>query len=231
MLQVNCRSIYKKALEFWNLVDTYNPDIIIGTESWLREEIGNTEIFTEDFTTFRRDRNARVGGVFICVKNNIACSELWVDDEFEMITVEVKGSDPKCTWEIVGIYRAPNGDIRVIEMLAARTGFLGNSMKRDIIGGDLNLPQVDWKGITSVTKAFIERLVWDNGYTQVVGKPTRGDLLLDVYLVRPESALISCSTVQEISDHCGVLLDVEWAEKCFVTQEKGLVHAYHKPNV
>ena len=32
LLQVNCRSIYNKALEFWNLVDTYNPDIIIGTE-------------------------------------------------------------------------------------------------------------------------------------------------------------------------------------------------------
>jgi len=41
LFQVNCRSIHNKALEFWNLVDTYNPDIIIGTESWLREEIGN----------------------------------------------------------------------------------------------------------------------------------------------------------------------------------------------
>jgi hypothetical protein len=28
LLQVNCRSIYNKAVEFWNLVDTYNPDII-----------------------------------------------------------------------------------------------------------------------------------------------------------------------------------------------------------
>ena len=126
-----------------------------------------------------------------------------------MIAVEVKGSNPKCTWEIVGIYTAPNEDRRVIERLAALTGFLGNSMKRSIIGGDLNLPQVDWKGTaerTSVTQAFIKRLVWDNGYTQVVGKPTtRGNSLLDVYLVRPESALISCGTVQGISDHCGVL--------------------------
>jgi hypothetical protein len=55
--------------------------------------------------------------VFICVKNNIACSELWVDD-FEIIAVEVRASDPKITWEIVGIYRAPNEDIRVIERLA-----------------------------------------------------------------------------------------------------------------
>jgi hypothetical protein len=33
LLQVNCRSIYNKALKFWNLVDMYNPDIIIGMES------------------------------------------------------------------------------------------------------------------------------------------------------------------------------------------------------
>ena len=78
--------------------------------------------------------------MFICVKNNIDCFELWVDDDFEIIAVEVKGIDPKYTWKMVGIYRAPNEDIRVIEMLAARTGFLENSMKRSIKGGDLNLP-------------------------------------------------------------------------------------------
>jgi len=100
--------------------------------------------------------------------------------------VEIKGSDPKCTWEIVSIYRAPNKDTWVIEKLAARTGFLGNYTKHSIIGGHLNLPQVDWKGIAegaSVAQAFINRLVWDNGYTQVVGTPTRGDSLLDIYLV------------------------------------------------
>jgi hypothetical protein len=69
LLQVNCISIYNKALEVWNLVDTYNADIILGTDSWLREEIGNTEILRANFTTFRRDMHAYSGGVFICVKN------------------------------------------------------------------------------------------------------------------------------------------------------------------
>jgi hypothetical protein len=146
-----------------------------------------------------------------------------VDDEFEIIAGEIKGSDPRCTWEIVGIYRAPNGDVQVIEKLAARTDFLGNSTNRTIIEGDLNLTQVDWKGVAeggNVAQAFINRLVWDIGYTQLVGKPIRGDSLLDVYLVRPESSLLSRDTVQGISDHCGVLLDVERSEKDFVTQEK-----------
>ena len=35
MLQANCTSVYNNVLEFWNLVDTYNPDVI-GMESWLK---------------------------------------------------------------------------------------------------------------------------------------------------------------------------------------------------
>ena len=234
LLQVNCRSIYCKSLDSWNLVDTYNPDVIIGTESWLREDIGNAEIFRADYMTFRRDRHARGGGVFICIKNNIACSELWVDDDFEILAIEVKGSDPNCTWEIIGTYRAPNEDLRIIERMAARTGFLGNSIKRCIIGGDLNLPQANWKGTAvslSAAETLINKLVWDNRYTQVVEKPTRGDSLLDVYLVRPDSTLISCDTVHGISDHCGVLLEVDWIVKGPAPYEKHLITMYHKANV
>jgi hypothetical protein len=83
----------------------------------------------------------------------------------------------------------------------------------------------------SGTQAYINGLVWDSGYTQVVETPTRGDSLLDVYLVRPESELISCYTVQGISDHCGVLLEMKWEENCFGTREKRSVPAYLKTNV
>jgi hypothetical protein len=69
LLQVNCRSILNRIFDFWNSVDTYNPDVTIGTESWLRDQISNAEVFRDDYTTFRRDRNTRGGGVFICVKN------------------------------------------------------------------------------------------------------------------------------------------------------------------
>ena len=121
VLQVNCRSVYNKAIELWNLVDTYNPNVVIGTESWPKEDISSAEVFRADFTTFRKDRSARGGGDFIGVKNFIAPTELWVDDDFEIIAAEVKGMDPKLTWEIIGIYRAPNDDMLAIERLAART--------------------------------------------------------------------------------------------------------------
>jgi hypothetical protein len=149
-------------LDFWILVDTYNPDVIIGKESWLREEISNAKVFRYDYTTFRRDRNTRGGEVFICVKDYIACTELWVDEVFEMIAVEVKGSDLKFTWEVVDIYRATNEGMRVIERLVARTDYLGNSTKRSIIGVDVNLPSTDWNDsaeCTSGSQAFLNRLV------------------------------------------------------------------------
>jgi hypothetical protein len=55
-----------------------------------------------------------------------------------MTGIEVKGRDPKSTGDIVGIYRVPNQDIRVLERLAARTGFKGKCLKRSIKGGDLS---------------------------------------------------------------------------------------------
>ena len=80
LLQVNCRSICNKILEFWNLIDTYNPDVVIGTEKWLDEEIKNAEDFGDNYITFRRDRCSRGGGLFICVKNYIVCRVLWTNE-------------------------------------------------------------------------------------------------------------------------------------------------------
>ena len=113
--------------------------------------------------------------MFICVKNYFDYRELWTDEDFEMVAVEVKGRDPKFTWEIVGIYGAPNEDMQVIERLAARTGYIGNSTKRSIIGVDLNLPYANWNGNAGGnigTQALINSLVWENSYSQRVDSPT-----------------------------------------------------------
>jgi hypothetical protein len=84
-----------------------------------------------------------------------------VDENFETIAVEVKRMDPKHTWEIVGIYRAPCEDMRVTEILAARIAYLRNSTKRSIIVGDLNLPQADWNGKTEGASGGMSVFVHD----------------------------------------------------------------------
>ena len=49
MLQVNYRSVFSKILDFFTLVDTYNPDVVTGTESWLGEEISKAEVFSDGY--------------------------------------------------------------------------------------------------------------------------------------------------------------------------------------
>ena len=86
-------------------------------------------------------------------------------------------------------------------------------------------------GGNSVTQALINSLVWENGYSQVVNSPTRGDALLDVYLVRAESSFTSSTIVQGISDHSRVILEVEWEESGCEPQVEGVVPLHNETDV
>ena len=143
----------------------------------------------------------------MCKKNNITCAEIRVDELYDTTSLEVKGRDPKITWE----KRRHIQTSRCKKKLADRNGYSGRTTKRSITGGNLNVTYADWNGHAEKSRGT---QVWENGYTQVVNSTTRRDTLLDVYLVRPENAFTSCSDVQGISDLCGVLLEVEWGENC-----------------
>jgi hypothetical protein len=76
------------------------------------------------------------------------------------------------------------------------------------------LPYADWDGNVECTtggQESVSRLMWESGYTQSVKNPIRGHALLDVYLVRLENLFTSCSIIEGVSDHCGVL-EVEWGK-------------------
>jgi hypothetical protein len=65
----------------------------------------------------------------------------------------------------------------------------------------------------------------------VVSGPTRGDALLDIYLIKPESSLISGNILSGISEHNGVLLEAEWDVICRELQVERIVPLYHKKDV
>lgn len=50
----------------------YEPrDRYLGSESWLDETMGNSEVFSSNFQVYRKDRNSHGCGVFILVKNDV----------------------------------------------------------------------------------------------------------------------------------------------------------------
>jgi hypothetical protein len=65
----------------------------------------------------------------------------------------------------------------------------------------------------------------------ILSGPTKADALLDIYLLRPESSLISCNIVPGVSDHNGVLLEVEWDKNCREPQVERTVPVYRKTDV
>ncbi len=216
LLQVNCRSIINKEIEFWNLVDACDPDIVIGTESWLTEEIGSSEIFHSHYKILRRDRNSRGGGVFICVKEDINIRLDWVSREFEMMGIEIITSGS--VLEIIACYKPPSDGYDILDNIIQRTG--NENGHAIVIGGDLNIPSVNWEGTVSEGKVqnLVNGLVWDC-FIQEVRTGTRQDAILDVYLIRPKELFISCEVVEGISDHKAVLLDLDQGRSTICSEE------------
>lgn len=63
LLQVNCRSVVNKETQLWNLIEACDADIVLGIESWVSEEILDSEVCRSDYLIFRRGRQTRGGGV------------------------------------------------------------------------------------------------------------------------------------------------------------------------
>ena len=77
-LILNCQSLRGKVEAFQSTVDYFQPDCILGTESWLDKSVSTNEIFPPGYKIFLRDRftSAQGGGLFIAVKENYVVSLL-----------------------------------------------------------------------------------------------------------------------------------------------------------
>ncbi|KAJ4442434.1 hypothetical protein ANN_04020 [Periplaneta americana] len=175
--------------EFWNLVNSHNPDIVIGTESWLSSEVTDSEVFRNDYVTYRCDRLGTGRRVFICVKECLQSAENFKGSEFEMVGVVIVDDYSRNILHIIGLYRAPKEGLNVLckirDMLENRH-IHGQYL---IVAGDLNLPQVNWQGTIEgemgQAQSLVNALIWKHNLIQVTDRATRGDSLLDIFLLGP----------------------------------------------
>ena len=92
--------------EFKTDLEYIKPDIICGTESWLRgkkngnayakSKIQNSEIVPDNYPVFRNDRSMRSGCVFVPVQSNITaveCDDFVTDCEIDFAKVTLKGKN------------------------------------------------------------------------------------------------------------------------------------------
>ena len=191
------------------MIDSVQPDIVIGTESWLTNDTIDSSVFpTDDYTVFRRDRGTRGGGVFILVKNNIEASrEEELETGCEIVWCKVSLQNSK-TLHIGAYYRPNETDEDSTEQLNTSLQRLHSSSSAIILGGDFNAPGWDWANNNfhqnCRTPGLHERLVNildDAGLAQVVDSPTRERNILDLICTNTPLKVANIDILPGISDH------------------------------
>ena len=64
-------------------------DILLGSESHHENAILNSEIFSNSYTVYRKDRNRQGGGVFIMTRHSFPTSEITLESPLEILWVKM----------------------------------------------------------------------------------------------------------------------------------------------
>ena len=244
IIVVNCRSIRNKQAEFVNLAKSSSADVILGTESWLCEEIASSEIFPPDYIVYRKDRTNRIGGgVFIAVKDHLDIQpEDIIDTTSEMVWCSILGKN-RSKILFCSFYRPPEEEIHSIEDLSESLRVIRDKMKDHIIvvGGDFNLPHIDWENVThsstSAEKKLSQKLIDTftiHGLEQVNMNITRTNRtgkgnILDLLATSHPQLMTSIHVADGISDHDVIIAELK-AETIKTLKPRRDIYLFSKCN-
>ena len=221
------------------LVYTENADIIWVTETWLRDDVENSEILPWGYTIYMKDRKSRAGGVLLAVKSSSFSSsrEVNFNTNLELITIELtSGSNMK--YLLCCCYKSQQFVSR--EWIEMFNLFLGNccfQYSNMLICGDFNLPNINWESpelTTGVDEVQLSELLYDFHLTQLNTFLTRGHNLLDLVIKNVASQVVNISVLSPaesglITDHSVVTFKLKTSVKA-VAKVKRTVFDYRKGN-
>ncbi|CAC5418869.1 unnamed protein product [Mytilus coruscus] len=174
------------------LIDTTQPDIIIGTETWLDSKTSSYEYFSKDqYTVFRKDRPPNKkgqchGGVLIAISNNFLCTEIKeLDTVCEMIWVELLISNAhKCY--ICAYYRPQPDDDTSLDLLNESISRINASSKSAIIiGVDFNLGNINWETSSVIPGKTNQKL---QQFLDIINDHSLAQVYLYINISRPRIA-------------------------------------------
>ena len=207
---INFQSIISKRAAFLNSIDDHHPDIIFGTETWLSPTISTAEFLPANYMSFRKDRTDGYGGVLLAFRDTLNVTEYPIDNpnQCEIIACTLKHEKQEII--ICSIYRPPSTDTSYLQELMSILEKIAitNPTTPIWIGGDLNLPNVDWSMGTVFNNCYplalcniVLDFIADHGFSQLVHTPTRNNNILDIFFTNQSSLTKSCEVIQGISDH------------------------------
>uniref|UniRef100_A0A0X3PTK8 Reverse transcriptase domain-containing protein n=1 Tax=Schistocephalus solidus TaxID=70667 RepID=A0A0X3PTK8_SCHSO len=217
MMYTNVQSLLNKMDEIKLVVDHLQPDFIALTETWLNEQIADTEVRIDGFQLIRMDRNGRRGGgIAMFIREGID----FIPDgpspsrisSCEILCCKLKVPNQP-DLHIAVVYRPPGQRMDTDEALIAEVKQICRS-KHLLILGDFNAPDIDWVSMycSRSENSFEQKLlqlVNDEFLTQHVTMKTRfrngqQSSCLDLIIRRDDNCILALSSYVPLgrSDHC-----------------------------
>ena len=204
-----------KRAEFRSVINNHHPDIIFGCETWLTPDISTAEFLPTEYSVFRRDRPDGYGGVLLAFQNTLNATEYSLSNTYncEVIAATLTHGNEKII--VCSIYRPPLSDATYLQNLISilKDMSCANPTVPIWIGGDLNLPNIDWSTTSVMDNRYplilcdlVLDFTADFGYLQMVQCPTRNSNILDIFLTNHPSLVESCEVIPGVSDHEIVLV-------------------------
>ena len=214
---MNCQSIKHKRDELATIIESSDPDILMFTETWLHPNIKNNEFLPDHYEAHRRDRPGDPhGGVLLAIKKDLNSQDVnWSTDancdapDTEMVFAKI--TNKKIGNILIGCcYRPPSSDMDYNNSmsLSIRSLMNRNQAATTWIGGDFNLPDIQWRthqiqghhNTKSTNEVFLNTFQ-DLSITQLVDFPTRKENTLDLFLTNRPSLVNRIEPMPGISDH------------------------------
>jgi hypothetical protein len=82
---VNTQSIKSKTEMIWEVIDTRKPEIVVVSETWLNNNIHNSEVLPTHYEVYRKDRKDGCGGVLIAVNNTLISQDLEIKSDHQIM--------------------------------------------------------------------------------------------------------------------------------------------------
>lgn len=206
VLNINARSIVNKSVNLESVILSYNPHVVVLTETWLHDDIDDTAVFPPSYQAYRRDRSSRGGGVAVLVKENISAVLLRQANNLE--TVSLKLSCWGKSFLLFAVYRAPNSSAQYLcDLCEHIASFTSDNV---LLIGDFNLPGIDWENASLFAESnlhvnYLRNIMLYHNLQQVVKHPTRihdtSATILDLVFVSQSIETFTVSVEPGISDH------------------------------
>ena len=239
---VNCNGLKSasKKSQFQALIDQHRPDIVLGCESKLGNSISTHSVFPSDFNVFRKDRDEHGGGVFVAVHNSLIvsnCPEFDVDCELLWCSLQFTNAKPLF---IASFYRPPNNRKQDLDQLRQSLSKLMTQHRRShpniIIGGDFNLPDINWESGTTTNPCTSNHqelldLLLENSLSQVIREVTRpaSSNILDLLITSNPALVSDVNVLPGISDHDIISFTFSGNLK-FAPKPSRKIFQFHKAN-